>query len=324
MPQPPIDAVITWVDGNDPVLAEKRAKYLPSTTTPGTASTRFASCDEILYCVLSLFKFAPFLRKIFIVTDKQVPPIMDRVQRQFPEHASKIEVIDHTVIFRGYEDCLPTFNSTSIGCMLHRIPGLSEQFVFFNDDMILARPITPEDFFVDGKPVLRGNWMGWSLPFVEWLKNVLYDLKGTPKAKRRLTSKGRMMTAARMVGLKNKTFISTHAPYAMRVSTRSRLEESFAEAWAANVSHRFRVQGQFLGEAIAYHAEIAAGSAVEKGRDELVYIRNVNSNLSSIRKKLEKARVDRNVKFLCIQNLDLAPQETLDAIIQWLDDLVKA
>lgn len=320
----PIDAVITWVDGDDPALAAKRQAYLPDKEIPGTDPTRFASCDEIRYCVLSILKFAPFFRKIFIVTDQQTPHIFDEVKQLFPDQIEKIQIIDHKEIFQGYDDCLPTFNSTSIGCMLHRIQDLSEQFVFFNDDMLLVRPVSPTDFFQDGKPVQRGDWMGWTLPALERAKEILYSLRGTPPEQRRLTSKGRMLTAARLAGHNRRTFIATHAPYAMRKSTRSKFEQNHPEIWRANVSHRFRKQDQFLGEAMAFHLEFKHGTAIRKSRDELVYIREVRRNISKTRKKLQQAKEDSNVKFMCIQNLDRAPHDTFDEIIAWLDQHIVA
>jgi hypothetical protein len=322
MPQPSIDAVITWVDGNDPVLAEKRAKYQTQATAFGGDTTRFASMDEILYCVVSILRFAPFIRKIFIITDEQKPGIFDYIGANFPDQASKIEIVDHKQIFQGYEDCLPTFNSTSIISMLHRIPDLSNHFVFFNDDMVLARAVTPEDFFVDGKPVQRGGWMGRSLPVVEWLKSRLDDVRGIPKEKRRLTSKGRMMTAARLTGFKTRTFIATHAPYAMRRTTLTDFETSHRQLWAQNASYRFRSQEQFPAEAIAFHQEFKTGNAVQKDRKELVYIREVRRDLSKIQAKLDQIDTDESIKFACIQNLDRAPKDVLDTITHWLNSRI--
>ena len=83
--QTPIDAVIMWVDGDDPVLAEKRNSFIKkenlSPGHSGTISTRFASSNEIRYCVLSILRFASFVRNIYIVTDGQDPGISDEVER---------------------------------------------------------------------------------------------------------------------------------------------------------------------------------------------------------------------------------------------------
>ncbi|MCU0459319.1 MAG: Stealth CR1 domain-containing protein, partial [Bacteroidales bacterium] len=65
----PVDVVIAWVDGDDPRLVEKRSRYQSGgriTTASGAHPTRFASSNEIRYCVLSILRFAPFVRNIFI------------------------------------------------------------------------------------------------------------------------------------------------------------------------------------------------------------------------------------------------------------------
>ena len=104
-------------------------------------------------------KFASFVRKIFIVTDEQTPSINEIVKKYFPKRISDIEIIDHKHIFRDYEDFLPTFNSICISNMLWRIEGLSDHFVYFNDDVFLTRKISPEVWFKKARPVLRGNWV---------------------------------------------------------------------------------------------------------------------------------------------------------------------
>ena len=117
----PVDIVIAWVNGDDPALKKKRLSYLnPAETTshPGAAQTRFHSLKEVEYCVLSILKFSPFVRKIFIVTDQQDPKIDHAVKRHFPERLKDIRLVDHTEIFEGYEEYLPTFNSICISNML--------------------------------------------------------------------------------------------------------------------------------------------------------------------------------------------------------------
>ena len=70
----------------------------------------------------------------------------------------KIRIVDHRAIFRDHLEALPTFNSRSIEAMLYRIPGLAEQYVYFNDDMSLIKPVGPEHFFGPNGPVLRGYY----------------------------------------------------------------------------------------------------------------------------------------------------------------------
>ena len=151
-----IDIVIPWVDGADPVHFAKRLKHTEENEGDfedvGGAS-RFSSIGEIFYCILSINIFAPFVRKIFIVTDGQDPKIETHIAEALPGGHIPMEIIDHKVIFRGYEDYLPTFNSRAIEAMIWRIPGLSERFILMNDDFIITGKVSPEDFFQGEKTV---------------------------------------------------------------------------------------------------------------------------------------------------------------------------
>ena len=59
-----------------------------------------------------------------------------------------VSIVDHKDLFEEYSEYLPTFNSLSIETMLYRIPGLAEQFIYFNDDFFLANNTKLEDFFI--------------------------------------------------------------------------------------------------------------------------------------------------------------------------------
>jgi hypothetical protein len=121
-----IDAVITWVDGNDPKHQLKLEEALGGKSRkkiPGADNTRFGNANELKYCLLSIFTFAPFIRKIFIVTDQQDPNVIPYVKKHIPERVIDIRIVDHQEIFRGYEKYLPTFNSRSIESVIWRIEG---------------------------------------------------------------------------------------------------------------------------------------------------------------------------------------------------------
>lgn len=101
-----IDVVIAWVDGNDPKHQAKMKPYLDPQSAKSddiAGPTRFRSEGEIFYCVASILRFAPFVRKIFIVTDEQNPHLEEFVQKNFPDNRTPIEIVDHKILFRGYE-----------------------------------------------------------------------------------------------------------------------------------------------------------------------------------------------------------------------------
>ena len=147
-----IDAVITWVDGSKPDYQRKLKEYL---TDNNTLKKQYFQANEINLCVASIVKYAPFIRKIFIVTDKQRPNL-DSIKHLVT--LDKVEIIDHEEIFRENKDCLPTFNIRSIDALLFKIKNLSDKFIYFNDDMFLVKETSQEDWFINNKAVLTGIW----------------------------------------------------------------------------------------------------------------------------------------------------------------------
>ena len=137
-----IDFVITYVDGTDPLWQEKRARYRTGEGADGRL-IRYRSWDNLRYWFRSVEKYAPWVRKVFLVTDDQVPDWIDPA-------CEKLVLVSH----KDYipEEYLPVFSSHPIELNLHRIKGLSEQFVYFNDDTFLLQPVRPEQFFSGGLP----------------------------------------------------------------------------------------------------------------------------------------------------------------------------
>lgn len=138
----PVDVVITWVDDTDPewraakasALASERPDFHPESVN----TSRFRNRGELRYVFRALNEFAPWVNHIYLVTAGQTPGWLDTSH-------PRVTVVDHQDIIPG--EYLPTFNSHVIEAHLRRIPGLSEHFVYFNDDVILTRMTPPEHFF---------------------------------------------------------------------------------------------------------------------------------------------------------------------------------
>lgn len=146
---PPIDLVYTWVDGSDPKWLNQKQKYLKESNDLSYKSyeeARYRNLEELKYSIRSADKFVPFVRKIFIVTADQIPSWLNI------EHPN-IRIVNHTEIFpEPQANYLPTFNSIAIEANLHRIPDLSEHFIYFNDDVFFGKKMSPEQFLAnDGK-----------------------------------------------------------------------------------------------------------------------------------------------------------------------------
>lgn len=139
----PIDFVITWVDGNDPLWREEKSKYLPQSKNEDDSEVRYRDWDNLQYWFRAVEKFAPWVRTIHFVTWGHLPKWLNT------EHP-KLHIVNHKDFIP--EEYLPTFNSHTIELNFHRIEGLAEQFVYFNDDVFLNKAMRPEDFFKKGLP----------------------------------------------------------------------------------------------------------------------------------------------------------------------------
>ena len=144
-----IDFVVTWVDSSDPLWREKKAKYTGIQESEGNTEARYRDWDILKYWFRGVEKFAPWVRNVYFVTDNQRPKWLNT------DHP-KLKLVDHTDFIP--KEYLPLFNSSAIEWNIHRIEGLSEHFVYFNDDMILINHTTKEDFFKDGIPCDSENW----------------------------------------------------------------------------------------------------------------------------------------------------------------------
>lgn len=159
-----IDLVYLWVDGNDPQWQAKRNAIIGRTEEQSAVNCdgRYTDNDELKYSLRAIEMYASWIRRIFIVTDNQIPKWLDTSH-------PKIRIVDHKEIMPP--ESLPCFNSALIEHFLYRIPGLAEQFLYANDDMFINKPVTPETFFMlDGLPIIRFNrrpFRKWTLLFKE-------------------------------------------------------------------------------------------------------------------------------------------------------------
>ena len=317
-----VDAVITWVDGADPVhklnrdyhLAKATALALSGAKAPlhdnGTNPHRWVCSDELNYCVRSIANNAPWVRRIWIVTDNQTPEIMQLP----PEFAAKISIVDHSEIFAGYEDALPTFNSLSIETMLWRIPGLAEHFLYFNDDVFLTAPVTVADFFAADGPVLRGKWTDHS------------DLAACVASRDEacLLNHYNQINAAQMIGYTaDHVFESAHVVHPMLRSVMAELFDTFGDEFVRNASYRFRDAGQFLPQSLHNHACLANDYAtILDTRDYLhVAVGAIEAwSAEDVSGYLNGAEWDA-IKFLCVNDLPEVERSFPNARL-WIEEAI--
>lgn len=142
---PKIDFVVTWVDNTDMNWQQTKARYSGDDSL--NSEHRFRDMNTFHYWFRSIEKFAPWVNKIFLITEGHLPEWLDTSH-------PKLRVVKHSDYIP--KEFLPTFNSNVIELNLHRIPELSEHFVIFNDDFFLTQPLKPEDYFKNGLPRLLG------------------------------------------------------------------------------------------------------------------------------------------------------------------------
>ena len=314
-----IDAVITWVDGDDPRHKAKRQAF----TSPEMVAeehvaspTRFSSLGEIFYCVASINRFAPWINKIYIVTDEQNPSLEPFLEEHFPEGYIPIEIIDHKTIFRGYEEHLPTFNSISIESMTWRIPGLSDRFIEFNDDFILTAPVTPEDFFTNEGVVCYATKECYLLTaFTRWFKR-------RKDGSQEVSFKGTMLNAAAQAGNKRYYLKIDHTP---RGLLRTLYEEYFTtnpEALLRNISHRFRHAAQYNPQELQYIILYKQGLCdLRPVKGNLLYLKP-KKGLEYIEKKLAKFSQSTTARFGCFNSLDMACEEGRNKVVAWIKERI--
>lgn len=316
----PIDVVISWVDGNDSLHKAKIAKNVDSKHRKSddiAGPTRYGSVGEIFYCVASIFRFAPFVRKIFIITDNQNPNLDTFVALNFPESNIQIEIVDHSAIFEGYEYALPVFNSRAIETCTFRIPGLSENYVYFNDDFFLVRPIKPTDWFVDDKIVAYGHWRSIFLDTLLWL------IKPLKNGHKPVGFKDSMMLSARKLKRKTTYFHLEHMPHPLKKSVLKKFFNDNPTLFESNISFKFRSAKQFNTQALYYLLMFDAKRAIlASTKDRFLYLKPVKRGNNYVNRKMQAFELNSNIQFCCIGSLDMATERDRQLLFDWLKKII--
>ena len=286
-PDVPVDVVYTWVDDRDPawrarLRAERERAGRPLHPQAANAS-RYRNRDELRYSLRALALYAGFVRRVFVVTAGQVPSWLD------VDHPD-ITIVDHEQILDAVH--LPTFNSHAIEARLHRIDGLSEQYLYLNDDFVLGREVGAATFFTANglarffpdpeAPIPAGPAADDDRPVDSASKNVR-DLLRTHLGVR----VGRKML---------------HAPYPQLRSVLFEMEKRFPDEFARTVASRFRSPTDLnVASCFAPYYAFATGRAVP-GELSAEYV-NIASRWAGLQmRRLLECR-DRDA--FCLNETDL-------------------
>ncbi|MGA5701289.1 stealth family protein [Peterkaempfera bronchialis] len=286
----PVDVVYTWVDGEEPAMRAKRARYKGE----GTAEildkeineSRYTNHDELKYSLRSLEMYADFIRHIYIVTDGQRP-------HWLKDDAEGVTVVDHRDIFPA--DVLPVFNSHAIETRLHHIPGLSDHYLYFNDDVFVGRRVTAEHFFL-GSGTMR-------VP-VSPLKIGV----GKPHAEETATNSAnknvRELLFKKFGRMTTNNFM--HTPLPQQRLTLQELAEMFPEEVAQTTASRFRSpQDIAMTAPLLYQYALATG----KGVQSKYRFRYVNIGREDADKRLADLQRSRRFDFFCLNDVDVPPEQ---------------
>ncbi|MEZ9408605.1 stealth conserved region 3 domain-containing protein [Vibrio lentus] len=250
-----IDIVYTWVNSNDENWKNNKARFagikhnLPQESD---VASRFRENDELRYSLRSVLANASWVRKIYIVTDDQKPD-------WFHEFDDRVQLVSHRDIFVNQDD-LPCFNSHAIESNLHRIPGLSEHFLYFNDDVFLRSPVKPSDFFIPDGSQTKFFWSNQAfVPESIDTNSLPVDIAAVNNVNFLKENYGYTS---------NRKF--KHTPIALKKSVIVELEREHPEIFIGNSSARFRSNTDYsILSALIHHYGVVKGYSVE---GELPYL----------------------------------------------------
>ncbi len=252
-----IDWVFSWVNGDDPDWKELFNQWAPDVDTDAVDKSRFETRDDLKYALRSLEEYAPWVRTIHVLTNCKAPEWLDL-------NNSKIHWVDHSEVFE--DEFLPTFSSHAIETVLHKIPNLSDHFVYSNDDFFLMKPARKSDFFYsNGIARLR-------------LEN--YGMVNGPTT----VGEPDYLNAARnSASLLVREFgahpvrLHTHSPQSMNKNVLSEMENKFQSEFLETRANKFRHSTDIAVTGFLYHHfAYLTGRAVPDGGNTRLIQQNHN------------------------------------------------
>ncbi|OKJ20618.1 hypothetical protein AMK21_11650 [Streptomyces sp. CB00316] len=298
-----VDAVYTWVDGNEPELAAKREAYREGSSAIAgreVGMSRYTDSDELRYSLRSLEMNASFIRHVYLVTDGQTPSWLD-------VNAPGLTVVDHRDILPA--SALPVFNSHAIETCLYRIDGLSEDYLYLNDDVFFGRPVRAEHFF-------HGNGIA-RIPFSPYKLGLGLPHSTEPAP----NSAGK--NVRRVIQKQHDRFITNkflHTPHPQsRAVMREMVEAGFPEL-ERTMHSRFRSTADVaVAATFHHHWAILTGRAVPGDYS----FRYVDVGRPDLHERLARLRKRNDVDFFCLNDVDTAVaardsiRRAVDGFLEW-------
>jgi hypothetical protein len=315
-----LDAVISWVDGYDPIYLNKLNSFCAANNIDKKKviePTRINQHNEIYYCLQSIFHFAPWIQNIYIITNQQIPKALSHLQNI--NFKNKIHIIDQNDLLKELGIETPIFNSLSAEWLIWGIKGLSNEFLYFNDDFFIIKPVKPCDFFKEGKVILRGDWKTQSH------KKFLARIKQTPINFKTNPHRVWQEQSAQLAEFKKKFFFLDHAPFALLKKTFDDFIPNNQNLRIKNLNYPFRNENHTSSIPLMAHLNIVNNRAIFKTKLQAIMVNGKTHSINKIKSRLKKARLNANIAFLCMQSLDEATPLNREYMLNWLEEnVVKA
>jgi hypothetical protein len=263
----PVDIVYTWVNGSDPRwLKQKRMTVHAGDHKQHNVShdsnlpMRFVGHSELRYSMRSVSSFAPWARHIYVVVS--APEGSPQVPEWLNTSDPRVTLVPHSKIFAPYGK-LPTFSSLAIECFIDRIEGLSEHFVYLNDDMFFGAPIKIGQFFTkSGAPRVAFQKWPMTFPHAEhWATETIGPLGDAYTFSTR--NDDRLLD--RYLGVPKGSIVRAnplHQAYPLTKSIMRRMRKTFPTAVQRTSSHRFRDKTDVLPHYLALWLALHQGNAL--------------------------------------------------------------
>ncbi len=284
-----IDIVYTWVDGSDKQWLQKKEKYQNLNTKEihdsSVSLNRFKNRDELKYSLRSIEKYFLGYRRIFIVVDGQKPIWL--------KESKELIVVQHKDLFPD-NSILPVFNSHSIETVLHRIKGLSEHYLYINDDIIFGRSVDISLFFPKKSTISIFPSTSTYIPFGKVNKEALPVDTAAINTRNLLLQKD--------IGFSIYKF--KHTPLPQLKSLLLELEERFSEKVLITRKNRFRnPQDISMTSSLLYNFSYFKNITTET-KINYSYINLGLKNYLFILNKITTTSTDKRPDVFCVNDVD--------------------
>lgn len=329
-----IDVVVTWVDGNDSDWIKSKASFSNDKLADKRVS-RFRDWDNLRYWFRSIERYAPWVNKIYFVTCGHIPEWLNTKHE-------KLKIVRHDEFIPS--KFLPTFSSRTIDMNLHRIKGLSENFIYFNDDMMINDHVKETDFFIDNLPcecaILNtgassisgfnkkakdnANILYLAPNYAVGIINIYFDKKKQIKLNWKkwfnLRNKKYLLRTMLLYPWNNFSgFYTFHIPYSYNKKTYETVWSLEKDALEDTCTHKFRKNND-LNHLIFTYWQIASGHFHPRNSDFGKKF-NIVSN-EEINKKIYSAIEKNTYKVICI-NDDVYDDDDFERIKDSLNSVLE-